>query len=157
MSGDGSRTFMRNRRDCPPTGWQGQLALLLLAGYLLLLAAAARDSRLPATLGIIASYEATTGNWLVADVKPASLAMSKGVRPGDILVEVDGQAPPGDVTAGRAAVERAGQLKSRRPVTGEEVQVGEVGRKVRTLHRMPYFLISIVFFAVGAVAFVWGR
>src|SRR5215208_6185215 len=94
MSEAGSRTFIRNRRDRRPTGWRGRLILLLLVGYLLLLTVAARDSQRPVTLGVTARYDQSTGSWLVADVMPASLALSQGFRPGDILVEVDGQAPP---------------------------------------------------------------
>ena len=147
------KTSTHHQGSNRPAAWQARCALALLAAYLLLLAIAVRDSARPVTLGIAAAPDPTTGRWLISDVKPTSLALTAGIRPGDILIEIDGAAPP---PAG-AALEGATQAKSLRPGTAERFEVGEVGRPLAAPNRAAYFLISIVFFAVGAAALGFGH
>ena len=157
MNALASKMITHHQGTNRPAGWQARCALALLAAYLLLLAVAVRDSARPVTLGIAAAPDPATGQWLVADVKPTSLALTAGIRPGDILIEIDGSAPPPGGAADPAALAGATQAKSLRPGTGERFKVGEVGRELAAPNRAAYFLISVVFFAVGVVALGFGR
>ncbi|MDP9373687.1 MAG: hypothetical protein M3Q65_14790, partial [Chloroflexota bacterium] len=148
----GSRSAARR-----PFGPRGALVAVLLAGYILLLLVVTRQSADPVTLGLAAAREGASGSWVVKEVKPTSKANDKGIRPGDVLVSVDGAPPPDDVTRGEEAIRTATQVEVRRPGTGQLLVAGDLGRGPRAPNRMAFFFIATIFFAVGAAALMWGR
>ncbi len=148
----GSRSAARR-----PFGPRGALVAVLLAGYILVLLVVTRQSADPVTLGLAAAREGASGSWVVKEVKPTSKANDKGIRPGDVLVSVDGAPPPDDVTRGEEAIRTATQVEVRRPGTGQLLVAGDLGRGPRAPNRMAFFFIATIFFAVGAAALMWGR
>lgn len=132
-------------------GWAA-IGLLLL--YTVLLIATTRGTSGPPTLGLRIDLDEQLNIWRISSVHPLSPAADGGLRAGDLLISIDDELLTRETVNAENLARDAKRVTAIHPDTGEQLTADAVSR---TPNRNALFVISAVFFFVGALALVWGR
>ncbi len=136
--------------------WRRPVAVALVVGYLLLLLVAFRATAAPQMLGVVLERAEPGPPWAIAAVQPTSPAADAGVRRGDRLLLIDGQAPPENAVAVARALERATRITVARAPEGRPITAGH-GRSLSAPERFAFFLVGGLFAALGTLVVLRGH
>lgn len=150
----------KSRKFSIPERLRAVLAVLVTLLYLGVLAWMFYLSNSSPDVGLSVSLD-NSGRWIVSDVVPSGLGYDAGVRPGDILVAVDGKPVgpasfTGQSTVDLSSIKAAGLQKAGAPsqqifITTQNVEA------LDPVRRWAFALLGLIFIGVGGPVYAKAR